>query len=214
MVIAIIAILASLLFPVFGRVREGVRQGNCMTNLHEIGVDVKPVLYRYMVSTRQSSCVIHTGTNCCAAARTSRTGVLYPDAALDPPLNAQTVLSRPFAPSSGQRHNMDVGIFQCPDNVKNNNRSAGVFMALCLQEGRRLAALPPAAAAKFDGGHQSDFVVYYNFDSYDTGPQLDMNGIPVVPAVQEIHYALDWTGAQNYAVSSDAQNQLKYPASA
>src|SRR5438552_2175765 len=35
-VIAIIALLAAILFPVFARMREGVRQGTCISNMHEI----------------------------------------------------------------------------------------------------------------------------------------------------------------------------------
>src|SRR5947207_6132603 len=37
-VIAIIAILAAILFPTFGRVREQSRQTTCMTNMHQIQV--------------------------------------------------------------------------------------------------------------------------------------------------------------------------------
>lgn len=37
-VLAIIAILSAILFPVFGRAREGGRQANCASNLHQIWV--------------------------------------------------------------------------------------------------------------------------------------------------------------------------------
>jgi prepilin-type N-terminal cleavage/methylation domain-containing protein/prepilin-type processing-associated H-X9-DG protein len=37
-VIAIIAILASILFPVFGRARENARRSSCMSNLKQIGL--------------------------------------------------------------------------------------------------------------------------------------------------------------------------------
>ena len=36
-VIAIIAILAAILFPVFGQAREKARQATCLSNLHQIG---------------------------------------------------------------------------------------------------------------------------------------------------------------------------------
>ncbi len=37
-VIAIIALLAAILFPVFGRVREGARKSSCQSNLKQIGI--------------------------------------------------------------------------------------------------------------------------------------------------------------------------------
>lgn len=40
-VIAIIAVLAAILFPVFGRVRESARKTNCLSNLNQVGVAMK-----------------------------------------------------------------------------------------------------------------------------------------------------------------------------
>lgn len=40
-VIAIIALLAALLFPAFSRAREGARQTTCVTNLHQISIAVQ-----------------------------------------------------------------------------------------------------------------------------------------------------------------------------
>lgn len=40
-VIAIIAILAGILFPVFATVRRNVHKTTCMSNLHQIGVALK-----------------------------------------------------------------------------------------------------------------------------------------------------------------------------
>ena len=39
--IAIIAILASILFPVFSRAREKARETHCKSNLHQIGVAIQ-----------------------------------------------------------------------------------------------------------------------------------------------------------------------------
>jgi len=39
-VIAIIAILAAILFPVFAKAREKARQSSCMSNLKQIGLAV------------------------------------------------------------------------------------------------------------------------------------------------------------------------------
>ncbi|RYG75045.1 type II secretion system protein [bacterium] len=40
-VLGIIAILAALLFPAFGRARESARQANCQTNMQQIGLAVQ-----------------------------------------------------------------------------------------------------------------------------------------------------------------------------
>jgi len=200
-VIAVIAILAALLFPVFGHVREQVHQTNCMTDLHEIGQDVAlyredngkypPILLDNPYYTNPSSNpppgqsqLPYTGTQAV--------------------LNAQSVLGRPFASAAGQKYNADVGIFQCPDNVKNTSRTAVITGAV----------FPPGATpADLGSSYDSQYpdtnpnAWYYSFDSYDTGPQINASG--VATGAMEIHYALDWTGAP--LSTSDAQNQLKYP---
>lgn len=38
MVIAIVAVLASMLFPVFGRARENARRSSCQSNVKQIGL--------------------------------------------------------------------------------------------------------------------------------------------------------------------------------
>jgi hypothetical protein len=48
---------------------------------------------------------------------------------------------------------------------------------------------------------------YYMFDSYDMGPQVDVNGNVVNKGVFELHYSLDWTGVTG---PGDNPNQLKY----
>ncbi len=51
---------------------------------------------------------------------------------------------------------------------------------------------------------------YYNFDSYDTGPQINASGIKT--GVTEIHYALDWTGTigprEIRPISSNTRSRL------
>ena len=46
-VIAIICILVALLFPVFGRVREGARRASCQGNLSQIGLGIKQYMQDY-----------------------------------------------------------------------------------------------------------------------------------------------------------------------
>lgn len=46
-VIAIIALLASILFPVFGRARENARRASCQSNLQQIGLGIRQYLQDY-----------------------------------------------------------------------------------------------------------------------------------------------------------------------
>ena len=47
MVIAIIAILAAILFPVFGRARENARRSSCQSNLKQIGLGIQQYTQDY-----------------------------------------------------------------------------------------------------------------------------------------------------------------------
>jgi len=104
------------------------------------------------------------------------------------PLAANNVQNRPL---SIGKYNADVTLFQCPDNAQNNKST--VFTG---------AVYPPGTK----GGASTAW--FYNFDSYDTGPQLNTSGEAVTPAVQEVHYSKDWTGGFG---ANDPPNQLKYP---
>ncbi len=46
-VVAIIAILAAILFPVFGRARENARRSSCQSNLKQIGLGLTQYLQDY-----------------------------------------------------------------------------------------------------------------------------------------------------------------------
>ena len=43
-VIAVVAILAAFLFPVFGRVRERARQTACLSNLRQLGLAIHGIM--------------------------------------------------------------------------------------------------------------------------------------------------------------------------
>ncbi len=182
-VIAIIAILAAILFPVFAHVREQVHQTGCMGNMVKIYEDVK--LYRedngkYPPNIMCYPTIVN-GAPPPAQTLYNGTGT---------PLNAGSVLGRTFNAANGQKYDTDVGISQCPDNLINDRTR--VFQGAVYPPG-----VPLAGATN---------TWYYNFDSYDTGPQINASGIKT--GVTEIHYALDWTGTIG---PGDPPNQLKYP---
>ncbi len=204
-VIAIIGILAALLFPVFGTVRRKVRQSTCMTQLHEIGVDMK--LYhtdnaKYPASLlgfAQAGVQFYDGTN-------------GPVTAID-----QITMYRPL--TAGQKYTKDKALFLCPDNTHQqvNEATAVIY--------------PPTAGSNIAGqqvfytslihhaigddkpviDNGTTPVYVYSYDSYDSGPQVDNSGQPVKingNTVTELHYSLDWTGLVND--STDPPNQLKF----
>ncbi len=211
-VIAIIAVLAALLFPVFNRVRKQAGMTTCMDNLRQIGQSVKlyyednqrypAALYgfveQYNASINQNQ--FYTGS-----------GQFVPE--------GQTKLYRPLYAS--QRYLKDVGAFQCPHNPNNDPTkitgavyppSAGAALANQPVVFTQLMAHNAGSTSNGNIVMPSSLVgqpaYYYLADSYDTGPRINLDGTAANPAVQDLHYSLDWTGAGGGA--QDAPNQLKF----
>ncbi len=91
-VIAIIAILAAILFPVYSRVKENSRKTTCISNMHQIYLAVS---------------MYHTDTGG------------YPDFLLAPyraGVSAKNVKISPLYP----QYIKDISIFHCPDNDVND----------------------------------------------------------------------------------------------
>jgi prepilin-type N-terminal cleavage/methylation domain-containing protein len=65
-VVAIIAILAALLFPVFGRARENARRTSCISNLKQMGVAIAMYREDYDgINPRHRSCPDKVGDTAC-----------------------------------------------------------------------------------------------------------------------------------------------------
>jgi len=187
-VIAVIAILAALLFPVFAHVREQVHQTNCMSNMAQLYSDLK--LYKEDNGKYPPILICNPYIQNAAPPPVQ---VPYAGIPATTPLNAQSVLNRPFNVPSGQKYDKDVTVGQCPDNLVKDQTK--VVTGAVYPQGVPLSVTGPTNTW------------YYSFDSYDTGPQINASG-NVNPGVTEIHYSLDWTGTIG---ANDPQNQLKYP---
>ncbi|CCW35006.1 prepilin-type N-terminal cleavage/methylation domain-containing protein [Chthonomonas calidirosea] len=183
-VIAIIAILAAILFPVISRAREQARESTCMSNMHDIYVALRlyetdnhlypPVLWQF--------------------AGISGYKPLF-GAKL---LNSDATFSCPDNPTNNQTLTVNQVVYPATASSTLANQPV-VYTPLMQHNAGNAVTLPVGTAAS-----------YYPFDSYDIGPQLDSNGNPVRNAggyVYELHYSLDWTGASG---PGDAPNQLKY----
>lgn len=208
-VIAIISILAAILFPLAGTVQEQARQSDCMSKMHQLYVGVNvykedengaypPALLGFAEAADGTP---YTGTNLVAGDKVIN-GYLY------------------------QEQVRDYGQFHCPNNFiidksvvtiaefppKPANWPVGVTYV-----GDALAT----ACGTGPGGGTIDCFTdgplagqpryYYTWDSYDIGPRINpVTLLPVLAGgavVYDRHYGLDWTGVRGL---DDAPNQLKY----
>lgn len=234
-VIAIIAILAALLFPLAGTVREQARASDCMSKLHQLWVSANvyrqdegafpPALYGYVEQ---------------ADANGNSLGVpLY-----DPASQAHVNVDRIIYGFLYNEQIKDSRIVKCPDNYPINKGAITVAYYPNVQSANPSAPhyWPPQyrwiGDVLWDNGNgcpkDPTYGVidcwyrpevdntsplwrhpkyFYTWDSYDAGPMIDANGQvvrnpPVTgPMVFERHYSRDWTGVTGAA---DYPAQLKY----
>jgi prepilin-type N-terminal cleavage/methylation domain-containing protein/prepilin-type processing-associated H-X9-DG protein len=106
-VVAIIILLAALLFPAFSRARENARRAGCMSNLKQIGLGIAQYTQDYDERLPQPwTYVRFDGTK----------WVKNPSTASDGKYGSWRVFIKPYVKSTA--------IFQCPSNPK-RNASAG-----------------------------------------------------------------------------------------
>jgi prepilin-type N-terminal cleavage/methylation domain-containing protein len=205
-VIAIIALLAAILFPVFARVMENRRFASCMSNMHALYVAAN--LY-YQDKGE------------------------YPELLLGPaerPDGLPYLAGGPGPVPMGQirrgflypNYVKDIEKFRCPNNPARNNSLAVT------------AAYPPASAwgtvvaggvptftkggMKFSlpAAYDNQPVTFYAADCYDITASVDANGRRVASAGTApgffVAYSKNWTAARDRGVDprNDASNQLMY----
>jgi prepilin-type N-terminal cleavage/methylation domain-containing protein len=209
-VIAIIAILTAILFPVAGTVREQARSSDCMTKLHQLWVSANvyrqdeggfpPVLLNYAEAGTQDATgrCVSTGlpwqppldpvNNCVVNADDTRRGTLY------------------------REQIKDLNIFRCPDNQRKNKAepvvayfpprpsdwpaNAGYIGDYLATQGCATAGALGTQVCNTATGKPYYF---YAVDSYDIGPAIDpVTGAQINQADGSIgyslHYTPDWTG--------------------
>ncbi len=208
-VIAIIAILAAILFPVFNRVREQSRQTTCLSNMHDIYVGLKlyeqdnhtypPVLWQFQWVD---------GNGC----HYSYKPLFGPK-----PIASSCSMTTYFGANLLNSDNT----YSCPDNPVRNPQAAPISIIYPQTAAPTLAGQTVLFTQLMQHNANVPVPFYGNnippapvmispFDSYDIGPELDQNGDPVRVNggfTFELHYSLDWTGASG---PGDAPNQLKY----
>jgi len=218
-VIAIIAILAALVFPVFNRVRENVRQNTCMDNLRSIDESLK--LYhednaKYPAALFGFAQFVGSGGNkeFCSSGQA---------------LPMDQVSYRPLMEDkkASQKYMKDKGVFVCPDSPHNNPAditSTVYFPIIPEVPGRDQQAVFYSPTIRHAAGEDrftcggadapaNTPAVFYQYDSYDTAPRVDKDGRQVMGSdgqpITELHYSPDWTGLVDDP--NDPPNQMKFP---
>lgn len=222
-VIAIIAILVAILFPMAGTVRESARGSDCLSKLHQLYVSAN--VYRMDEGAYPTSLLglveVSDGVG-------GSTGVYLTDPGTQKPASANRLINGFLYPEQTK----DINLFHCPDN--------SIRSMLQITVGH-YAALPPpnwpvgkawVGKALADYGCPTDgygtidcFVggpydkmpkYFYLWDSYDIGPVVDVNNDPIKlngQPIYERHYTPDWTGSTadpSIRGATDLPNQLKY----
>ena len=144
-VIAIIAILAAIIFPVAGTVRENARKSRCMSNLSQIFL----ALQKYKEDYRAYPPVL-------GAYAVDANGNLTCNPAQAVPFNLAP------KPLGSYLQNNDE-IFYCPNNPIDDKR---IITQAVYPQGHALAGQPVSLRP---GDNSSPIVCFYRYDSYSTG---------------------------------------------
>lgn len=193
-VIAIIALLAAILLPVFARARESARQATCMSNLKDIYQAVE--MYRMdngeyptmlLGPAMNTSGLPWQAGDTAAPVGQTNAGFLYP------------------------KYIKDISKFHCPDDPSNDQTKvvsaiypgppgpyAGQTPVFNTQSANKLGFPFP----KLPAGYNGKPISYYGFDSYDLTPLVSS------ATTFQVTYNRDWTNAVG---RQDTPYQLKYP---
>ncbi len=185
-VIAIIALLAGIIFPVFAAVRENARRASCMSNMRQIQTAVK----QYQLDNRSypdflfGPAVDAEGdpvTSGQTALRVEQvTGFLN---STDTSNAAASKIKRLYSTGLFPEYVRSVDVFQCPNNdVKATSSNATA-------EVDRLEYSRENAQAGITRR------VFYRYDSYDANPRIENvnNTFRLVPNTFEARYSKVWT---------------------
>lgn len=226
-VIAIIAVLAAILFPVVGSVRESARATDCMSKLHQLWVSAN--VYRQDEGGYPASLLgtveVAPGTpgNCQSNVTT---GLFLTDPNTQCAANADRIIN-------GFLYNeqiKDVNIVKCPSNVKLNKGLITIAhfppKPLNWPAGFNYitdASPNPDAPINVCGSDGFGLIdcyttgplrglpkYYYIWDCYDVSPRIQVDGTPLKVGdafVFDKHYSIDWSGITG---ATDLPIQLKY----
>ncbi len=184
-VIAIIAVLAAILMPVFARVKESTRQATCMSNMHELYL--KSSLYKEDHGQKMPPLLLGVAEN---SDGSPWTGAGTPVA----PSNMKNSYLYP-------KYIASIETFHCPNNTV-SSYSAAVNATYHPTSGYTGTVINGQAGISVTGLGAGASINFYALDSYDITQVVGSQA-----GERQLVYCLDWTGATG---PSDAPQQLKY----
>jgi prepilin-type N-terminal cleavage/methylation domain-containing protein len=180
-VIAVIALLAAMLFPVLKGARDNARKGNCSTNLHQMlqGVNMYKDDWRVYPDALFGFEPAVPGGNCAAG-------------------NPE----RPSQPRLWPEYVKDRKAFNCPN--------APIDRILKTDSGATYDAMNEMTGVQHvdNTANPSFMYCYYGFSSYDF--QFKSNGQQWANSRRQTHYALKWTPSPQFQGLQDERRQLVY----
>jgi len=201
-VIAIIAILAGILFPVFGAVRENARRASTMSNLRQIGAAMK----QYELDNRQypdylfHPAVKSDGAGGCATKTVNGAVSLDLAGTGDTPCTMEQVsgaLNRGIngaGTSLFPEYVRSLSAFHSANNDFADTASDPAVAAVTRRSTAATTACADDNAADCVGG-ANDTLLFYKYDSFDANPEIQRNGnnFKLNPAQYRARYARLWT---------------------
>lgn len=209
-VIAIIAVLVAILFPIVGTVREQARQSSCITRLHQLWVAAS--VYKQDEGAYPPTLL----------GLAERLDGSYVTIASEPHVDVDRLVGSVLYGDQIK----DINLLRCPDNPNTDKSQITV------------AHFPPRPAnwpsnqpyigdgngplAALCGADQYGVIdchtegplmgvpkYYYVWDSYSIGPYIDPTTGEPVRDIYSVRYSRDWTGPNGTGLT-DLPNQLKY----
>ncbi|MCX6359144.1 MAG: prepilin-type N-terminal cleavage/methylation domain-containing protein [Armatimonadetes bacterium] len=236
-VIAIIAVLAAILFPMVGSLQEQARASSCMSQLHQVYVAAMvyredeggfpPALLGYVeVQDAGAGCtadptmprgIPYGGSGSPSPVGRVSNGFLYPEQ-----VKAASTFTCPDIPVT-ERDKITVAYF--PNTQTGDPLAAGYWDRSWIGDSLKAKGCPSDAAGTVDcfwdidpndpclGHLHMQPRYFYVSDAFDVSPRVGSDGKSVRDANGQIiydrHYSPDWTGVRG---ATDWVNQLKYSA--
>ncbi|GAB4458013.1 MAG: hypothetical protein OHK0029_18630 [Armatimonadaceae bacterium] len=190
-VIAIIAILAAIIFPVFSTIRENTRRANCISNMQKLYQATRQFEldnrrypeYLFGPVLSQDGTVLGGASGTPLTMQQAATLVSSTVSSGTDATEAQIIRNaqRAFRNSLFPEYINDLNVYKCPNNglaASTNDSSFAVVTRLEKQGTANVAA--------------ATSVPYYRFDSYDANPTINSANGQLVPNDFRARYSRVW----------------------
>jgi prepilin-type N-terminal cleavage/methylation domain-containing protein len=189
-VIAIIALLAAIIFPVFGQIRENTRRANCISNMQKLYQATRQFEldnrrypdYLFGPTLGQDGAIL-SGTTQTALSPTQVATLLRATVtSATPSTEAQVIrnVQRNYRYSLFPQYINDLSVYFCPNNITGGTaNNTGVVTADRLEKDPSNPNVSVAVT-----------IPYYRYDSYDANPTI--TGGQLNSSVTRVRYSRLW----------------------